>query len=80
MAGAAVVSILVLIVIFAVAKGFLRFSFKAILHEFGNGFLEQVMDIFHAGHVAFQQQCPNLVPASLIFWSAYFPTHDKSSE
>ena len=76
---AAVVSILVLIVIFAVAKGFLRFSVKAIPHEFGNGAFEQVLDIFHAGHVAFQQKCPNLVPAILIFWRAYFPTQDKSS-
>lgn len=47
------VSILVSIVIFAVAKGSIQFSFKAILHEFGNGFLEQVLDILHTGNVAF---------------------------
>lgn len=34
--------------VFAVAKILIQFSLQTVLHEFGNGFLEQVLDVVHA--------------------------------
>ena len=47
----AVVRSFVLVVVFAVAKILIQFGLQTILHEFGNGFLEQVLDVVHAADV-----------------------------
>ena len=46
-----IVRSLVLVVVFAVPKILIQFSLQTILHEFGNGFLEQVLDVVHAADV-----------------------------
>ena len=70
-----VVRVFVHVVILAVPQGFIQLSFKTIIHKFSNCFLEQGLDFFHAGDVAFLQQCPNLLPTSLFFWGACFYAH-----
>ena len=42
-----VVCSFVLVVVFAVTKILIQFSLQTILHKFGNGFLEQVLDVVH---------------------------------
>ena len=56
---AAVVRVLIFVVILAVAQLVIQLSLQAILHELGNGLLEQALDIFHAFDVAELKKFPN---------------------
>ena len=42
-------------------------------------FPEQVLDVLHTANVACLQQLPNLCSASLLFRTACFSAHDKTS-
>ena len=48
----AVVSILVLVIILAVTEFVIHFYIESIFHEFGNGFLEQILDVIHAADIS----------------------------
>ena len=56
----AVVRSFVLIVVFAVTKILIQFGLQTILHKFGNGSLEQVLDVVHAVDVRHLQQFTDL--------------------
>lgn len=63
----AVVRSFVLVVVFAITKIFIQFSFQTVLHEFGNSFLEQVLDVVHAVDVRHLQQLTDLCSAGFLF-------------
>ena len=44
----AVVRVLILVVILRVAKLIVQFGVQTVLHKFSDGFLEEILDIFHA--------------------------------
>ena len=70
----AVVRSLVLIVVFAVTKILIQFSLQTILHEFGNSFLEQVLDVVHAVVVCHLQQFTDLCSTGFDSFGTYlFP-------
>ena len=71
----AVVRSLVLVVVFAVTKILIQFSLQTILHEFGNGFLEQVLDVVHAVDVRHLQQFTNLCPTGFFFRASILSGH-----
>ena len=52
---AAVVCIFVFVVVLAVAQILVQFCLQTVLHEFGNGLLEQVLDVIHAADVCHLQ-------------------------
>jgi len=39
-------------IIFVVVEFIIQFCIEAIFHEFGNGFLEQILDVIHAADIA----------------------------
>ena len=70
-----VVRSLVLVVVFAVAKILIQFSLQTILHEFGNGFLEQVLDLIHAVDVCHLQQFMDLCSTGVFFRASILSGH-----
>lgn len=48
------------------------FRIKAVLHELGNSFLKQVLNVFHAADVDCLQQSPNSGAAFYLFRAAFF--------
>ena len=48
---AAVICVLVLVVILAVAQFVIQFRLQAVLHEFGYGLFEQVLNVIHAADI-----------------------------
>ena len=48
----AVIRLFVPIVILALSKFLIKFCIESGFHKFGNGFLEQILDILHAAHIA----------------------------
>ena len=48
----AVVRVLILVVILRVAKLIVQFGVQTVLHKFSDGFLEEILDIFHAADSA----------------------------
>ena len=74
---AAVVCLLVPVVILAVAQVFFQFGIQTLLHEFCDCFLEETLDILHAGDVAQLQQLPDLCPPGLFFRASVLSTAHK---
>src|SRR5699024_6213340 len=72
---AAVVCILVLVVVLAVAQLFIQFCLQAILHEFSDGFLEQILDVVHAADVCHLQQLSDLLSTGIFFRGAILSGH-----
>ena len=75
----AVVRSFVLVVVFAVTKILIQFSFQTVLHKFGNGFLEQVLDVVHAIDVRNLQQFTDLCSAGFFFRASILSGHIFSS-
>ena len=75
----AVVCSLVLIVISAVAQVLIQLCLQTVLHEFGNGLLEQVLDVIHAANVCHLQQLSDLLSTRIFFWAAILSGHMLTS-
>src|SRR5699024_7551000 len=71
----AVVCLLVLVVVFAVAQLVIQLCLQAILHEFGNGFLEQILDVIHAADVCHLQQLTDLLSTGIFFRGTILSGH-----
>ena len=71
----AVVCSLVLVVISAVAQILIQFCFQTVLHEFGNGFLEQILDVIHAADVCHLQKFTDLLSTGIFFRAAFLSGH-----
>ena len=72
---AAVVCIFVFVVELAVAQLVIQFCLQAILHEFGDGFLEQILDIIHATDICHLQQLADLLSTGIFFLGAVLSGH-----
>ena len=72
---AAVVCVLVLVVVFAVAQLVIQLRLQAILHELGNGLLEQILDVIHAADVCHLQQLTDLLSTGIFFRGAILSGH-----
>src|SRR5699024_9744407 len=66
----AVVCSLVFIVISAVAQILVQFCLQTVLHEFGNGLLEQVLDVIHAADVCHLQKFTDFLSTGVFFRGA----------
>mgnify|MGYP006958018195 CR=1 FL=1 len=58
----AIVRVLAAVVIFAVAQFIVQLRVKAVFHELGNGFLEQILNVHHTAYIAHLQQFPDFCP------------------
>ena len=72
---AAVVCVFILVVVFAVAQLVIQFCLQAILHEFCNGLLKQILDVIHAADVCHLQQLTDLFSPGIFFRGAIFSGH-----
>ena len=76
----AVVGLFVPVVILAVAQFILQLGVQAFLHEFRDGFLEEALNVLHAGDVTQFQQLPDLCPPGLLFRASVLSTaHSNTS-
>src|SRR5699024_6191209 len=71
----AVVCSLVLVVISAVAQILVQFCLQTVLHEFGNGLLEQVLDVIHAADVCHLQKFSDFLSTGIFFRAAILSGH-----
>ena len=71
----AVVRSFVLIVVFAVTKILIQFGLQTVLHKFGNGFLEQVLDVVHALDVRHLQQFTDFCSTGFFFRASILSGH-----
>ena len=71
----AAVCSLVFVVVFAVTKILIQFSLQTVLHEFGNGFLEQILDVVRAIDVRHLQQFTDLCSAGFFFRASILSGH-----
>src|SRR5699024_4231027 len=71
----AVVCSLVLVVISAVAQILIQLCLQTVLHEFGNGLLEQVLDVIHAADVCHLQKFSDLLSTGVFFLGAVLSGH-----
>ena len=71
----AVVCIFVPIVVFAVTQLVLQLCLQAVLHELGNGLLEQILDVIHAADVCHLQQLSDLLSAGIFFRATVLSGH-----
>src|SRR5699024_6157824 len=71
----AVVCSLVLVVISAVAQILIQLCLQTVLHEFGNGLLEQVLDVIHAADVCHLQKFSDLLSTGVLFRGAVLSGH-----
>ena len=71
----AVVCVLVLIVVFAVAQLVIQLCFQTVLHELGNGLLEQILDVIHAADVCHLQQLTDLFSTGIFFRGTVLSGH-----
>src|SRR5699024_4616491 len=71
----AVVCSLVLVVISAVAQILIQLCLQTVLHEFGNGLLEQVLDVIHAADVCHLQKFSDLLSTGVFFRGAVLSGH-----
>ena len=62
---AAVVRLLVLVVVLAVTQLLIQLCLQAILHELGNGLLEQILDVIHAAEVCHLQQLADFLSTGI---------------
>ena len=72
---AAVICVLVLVVVFAVAQLVIQLCFQTVLHELGNGLLEQILDVIHAADVCHLQQLTDLLSTGIFFRGAILSGH-----
>ena len=75
MAVPAVVRSFVLLVVFTVTKILIQFSLQTILHEFGNGFLEQILNVIHAADLTCLQQFTDFCSAGFFFRASILSRH-----
>ena len=76
MAISAVVRVLAAVVIFAVAQFIVQLRVKAVFHELGNGFLEQILNVGHTAYIAHLQQFPDFCPSLHFFRSTFLSYHN----
>ena len=75
MAIAAVICVLMLVVIFAVAQLVIQLCLQAILHELGNGLLEQTLNVIHAADVCHLQQLTYFFSPGIFFRGTILSGH-----
>ena len=76
----AIVCFFVPVIVLAVAQFTLQLCVQAFLHEFCNGFLEEALDVLHAGDVTQFQQLPDLCTPGLHFRASVLSTaHSNTS-
>lgn len=72
MAVSTVVGVLIFVVVPAIAQLIVQLCLQAILHEFGDGFLKQALDVIHAADVCQLQQFTDFCTPRVFFGVRFF--------